>query len=118
MRTSRERILDYLPADIFNNNLPATPENINWMYAVACIDDGDGDLESMLETMNKHYTGPISIHEGHGGCEADSNQELIIQKIRFDMRENPDSINVEATLEAVRLGWIGADEYQEFLDDE
>ena len=107
-------LLDCIPSDIFSEDFPATPENINYMYAVSCIDDGDDDLESILEAMNKHYAGPIAVYES-GGCSADSNQELIVSKLEFDLRENIESHNADATLEAVRLGWIDADDYAEFL---
>lgn len=105
----------------FDDEMPATSENLNWMVSVYAIDHGavgsEADLQNLLAAMNKHYAGPISIHEGWGGCEADSNQELITEKLRFDLGENFGSHNVQATIAAINLGWLSADDYEERLDD-
>lgn len=105
----------------FDSNLPMTRENINWMTAVYAIDhrhvETANDLINLLAAMNKHYEGPINIHEGWGGCEADSNQDLITSKIRFDLSECWEDHNVQATLSAIELGWYDADDYDEVLID-
>jgi hypothetical protein len=104
----------------FDENMPATPENVNWMTAVYAIESGvictAADLTNLLAAMEKHYAGPISIHEGWGGCEADSNKELITEKLGFDLFENMEMHNVRATLAAIELGWLNADEYEQGLD--
>jgi hypothetical protein len=105
----------------FSDGAPATPENINWMFAVYAIDrcavEDGSDLQNLLSAMNKHYEGPISVHEGWGGCEADSNLELITEKLVFDLRENIETHNSEATLAAVKLGWVDANLYQCYISE-
>ena len=105
----------------FNEHMPMTRENINWMVAVYAVEQSlvetAEDLTNLLAAMNKHYEGPISIHEGWGGCEADSNEELITEKIRFDMRENSISLNITAITAAIALGWIKQSELDDVLDD-
>ena len=105
----------------FNEYMPMTRENINWMVAVYAVEqslvESAEDLTNLLAAMNKHYDGPISVHEGWGGCEADSNQELITEKIRFDMRENSICLNIPAITAAIELGWVEQSELDEDLDD-
>ena len=104
----------------FSDQFPATRENINWMVAVYAVERGLADtaegMSNLLAAMNKHYAGPISIHEGWGGIEADSNQDLIIEKIRFDMRENVPFVSLHAMIAAVKLGWIERSELDEAID--
>lgn len=105
----------------FNEHMPMTRENINWMVAVYAVEQSlvetAEDLTNLLAAMNKHYEGPISVHEGWGGCEADSNQELITEKIRFDMRENSICLNIPAITAAIELGWVEQSELDEVLDE-
>ena len=98
-----------------------TPQNVNWMYAVQELDEctcGRDDLIGLLKELDDNYSGTISIHEGWGGCEADSNQELITQKLIFDLHEHVYAHNREAILEVFRLGWdfyFNLEEYEEYL---
>lgn len=103
----------------FDSNMPKTPENMNWMTVVYAIEggfvDSVDDINNLLATIEKHYSGPISIHEGWGGCEADSNKELITEKLEFDLREFGECHHVNATRAAVELGWISSEYYEEVL---
>lgn len=105
----------------FDEHMPMTRENINWMTAVYAVESSlvetAEDLTNLLAAMNKHYEGPISIHEGWGGTEADSNQELITEKLRFDMTENSICLNILATTAAIELGWVEQSELDEVLDN-
>lgn len=105
----------------FDENMPMTRENINWMTAVYAIDfqyaKTAEDLTNLLAALDKHYEGPINIHEGWGGCEADSNRDLIVSKIHFDLGECWEDHNTSATLSAIELGWVDADRYEESLLD-
>lgn len=120
----REMMLEYLESSHceFSEDMPATPENINWMLAVYMIQDdfvqSKEDLLNLLACMNKHYEGPTSVHEGWGGCEADSNQELITEKLKFDLGELFEMHNVQATLAAIELGWMSGEDYDDLLDGE
>ncbi len=97
--------------------MPKTPESENFMYTVIAIDEGKSDLIGLLKALDDSYSGVIDIHEGYDGVEADSNQDLISQKIEFDLRENFESHNKAATLEAIKLNWINCtlETYQELL---
>lgn len=114
----RAAMIDAIPSDTFGeggSHMKETPDNINWMFVVYNIETAEtaDDLREILNVMNHHYAGPISIHEGWGGCEADSNLELITEKLRFDMGENPDCLNVNAYVSAVELGWLSFEEIEE-----
>lgn len=106
----RQVMLECIPEEYFTNGeMEKTPQNINWMFTVWVLDNlelDEADLRLLLQVLNKHYSGEISIHEGWGGCEADSNQELISEKIRFDASEHSnDSDTLRA---AVKMGWVDA----------
>ena len=100
----------FIPNGTFSGDFEKTPERLNWMLAVYAIDFGYAqtpqDLRNLLAVMNAHYAGPISIHEDGGGCNANSNQELITSKIEFDLSEHAGEYNQDATLSAVELGWV------------
>lgn len=61
----REKMLDHIPADSWEA-LEKTPQNINWMFVVYNIENCDTkeSLEALLDGLEHHYAGPISIHEG------------------------------------------------------
>ena len=87
-------------------HLEKTPENVNWMYAVQQLDLGRIDLVVLLKELDDNYSGAISINEGWGGCEADSNLKLITEKIEFDFDYDPACTYArKAILEAIRLNW-------------
>ena len=101
-------------------SMEKTSENVNWMYAVRSINNGTNDLIGLLQDLDDNYSGVIDLHEGYGGIEADSNQEIISEIIEFDLREALEHHNAEATLEAIRLNWINfsLEEYQELVAEE
>lgn len=106
----RQVMLECIPEEYFTNGeMEKSPQNINWMFTVWALDGAEFDEEGLrllLQVLDKHYSGEISIHEGWGGCEADSNQELISEKIRFDASEHTnDSDTLRA---AVKMGWVDA----------
>lgn len=114
--SARTEMLEQIPT-IWWDNFEQTPQYINWAFAISMIDDFGAEsveeavdyLNYVLDTMNTHYDGPISIHEGWGGTEADSNQELITEKLEFDMRETPEFIDPLLYHAAVQLGWLDAE---------
>ncbi len=106
----RTKMLDYIPEEYFEV-IERTPENINWMYAVTSIDNGEDDLLGILATLNDHFDGEFHISEGDGGCEARTNQELITSKIEFNIAQG--YFCPEATGAAIKLGWLDAEDYEE-----
>lgn len=117
---AKDTIISMLDMSVFDSMFIATPENLNWMLAVQSIDEGGmqtvAELKSILKLMNAHHKGPINIHEGWGGTEADSNADLISEKIKFDLRESFDMHNVQATIAAIEAGLVSASEYDEAIE--
>jgi hypothetical protein len=103
----RTAMLAVIPADTWEN-LEQSPQNINWMYVVWSIYEAESaqDLSDLLELLNQHYAGPISIHEGWGGLEADSNLEIITGSIQFDMQQGFIDENDAVYRWVIELGWV------------
>lgn len=51
------------------------------------------------------------------GTEADSNRDLIVDKLRFDMSENPSGLNVQLYCAAVEAGFLSFEDVQECLSE-
>jgi hypothetical protein len=110
----RTAMLAVIPDNTWHEELAPTPENLNWMFVVFKVHDAKSadDLQDLLAILNQQYAGPISIHEGWGGTEADSNLELITEKLRFDWYELSDEYTAVYQA-AVALGWLDSEEYND-----
>ncbi|MCL2874744.1 MAG: DUF424 domain-containing protein [Betaproteobacteria bacterium] len=88
------------------------PQNVNYMFAVWAIEadariESKQDMLDLLSVLEKQCP-VIAIDEGfYGGCRANSNQELIVQKIKFDIaNEFYHADDYPAYQAAVELGWL------------